>query len=135
MLASFFVDLQSGKDVPLKSRTDVQRYVGSPASTEGGNQVRDAHREKRGRGKVSGESVFCDGQGQPDPIGINQVADPMQAVEELHQTLLESLEDPVLRSIGEMWLEGASAEMIVDATASRFRRSYRKMKLIREYAG
>ncbi len=67
VLASFFVDLQTGKDVPLKSRTDVQRMLARRLQQRGANRVRDAHREKRGRGKVPGESVFCDGQGQPDP--------------------------------------------------------------------
>jgi hypothetical protein len=56
----------------------------------------------------------------------------MRALEELHQTLLESLEDPVLRSIGEMRLDGASAEMIVDATGKSLPTVYRKIKLIRE---
>jgi hypothetical protein len=142
VLATFFVDLQDGKDVPIVSRTDVLRMLSRRLQQRAANQKRDAMREKRGEGKVSGESVFRDGMGQFDPAGINQIADPkaadprgddpLQVFGLFHQRLLDSLNDPLTRSIASMWLAGDSAEKIVSESGRSRPTVYRKLKLIRE---
>lgn len=134
VLTAFFVAAGNGTLPELQTRSDIWRVLARRLQQRAASEVRRHTTQKAGEGQVRGESVFIASTGIEQSGGLDQQADPrMDAVlQELHEHLLERLDDALLQNIAELLLEGHS----VDEIAARLNRSratiYRKLELIRE---
>jgi DNA-directed RNA polymerase specialized sigma24 family protein len=136
---SFCRGAAGGKFPQLDDRDDLWRLLVTLTERKAIGLMRQEHRQKRGGGKVLGESGFAapTDSGSAEP-GIDQIAgrEPTpefaaQVAEEC-QRLLERLGDPELRSIAVWKMEGDTTQEI----ATRLRRApstiERKLRLIRK---
>ncbi|KAA1258980.1 RNA polymerase sigma factor [Rubripirellula obstinata] len=93
--------------------------------------IRAETNQKRGGGKVSGESVF----GDVSTSGIDQVADPGGPLEQFSmdcQHLMNSLDDDILQTIAMLRIEGYGVDEIAERIELSKRSVERRLSLIRQ---
>jgi DNA-directed RNA polymerase specialized sigma24 family protein len=117
-LHSFFRGAQAGRFPDLRDRTDLWPLLVKITAHKAFNQLERQHAQKRGGGRVRGESVFMDGGADSDIAGIEQVIggeptpDFAIAMAENCQRLLGQLDDDELREIARLKLEGYTNDEI-----------------------
>lgn len=135
---SFCRAAEAGRFPRLNDRDDLWRLLVVITERKAANQKRDAHRLKRGGGKVAGESAFASPDGSEVGPGIARVAgrEPTPAfaaqVAEECQRLLEALGDDTLRRIAVLKMEGYANEEIAAQMTLALRTIERKLALIRK---
>jgi RNA polymerase sigma factor (sigma-70 family) len=134
--ATFFHRVQEGQFPRLSDRSNLWPLLVTIAERKALNQRRDQHRQKRGGGRVRGESVFLRGDdssggGIGDAAGCEPSPELAASVAEEFRILMGLLDDD-LKAIALLKLEGRTNEEV----ASRIDRSLptveRRLKLIRE---
>lgn len=136
---SFFRGVEAGRFATLDDRDSLWRLLVTITARKASHLQRDLTAQKRGGGRVSGESVF---QGQDASAsmagGIDRVAgaepSPEFALEVAEQTRrhLELLPDEQLRTIALAKMEGYTNDEIADRLSVAPRTIERKLQLIRE---
>jgi DNA-directed RNA polymerase specialized sigma24 family protein len=127
----------AGRFPQLADRQDLWRILVTIAARKVYAQKRRQRTGKRGGGKVRGESVFLQADGD-DEAGIEQALgrepSPELAimVAENCQRLLDSLEDETLRQIAQLKLEGYTNDEISQRLDCVPRTVERKLERIRE---
>ncbi|HEX4000721.1 MAG TPA: ECF-type sigma factor [Pirellulales bacterium] len=128
----------AGRFPQLADRQDLWRLLVTIAARKVYGQMRRQRAGKRGGGKVRGESVFMQADGDDDAPGIEQALgrepspELANMVAEDCQRLLDSLEDATLRQIALLKLEGYTNEEISTRLECVPRTVERKLERIRE---
>lgn len=136
---SFCLAAANGKFPQLNNRDDLWKLLLTIAGRKAQAYVRHELREKRGGGKVSGESIFLnEGDSPASPeAGIGSVAgseatpDMIAQFTDQVQQLLEMLKDDKLKTVALLRVEGYSVEEIADRLECGKRTIERKLTLIR----
>jgi DNA-directed RNA polymerase specialized sigma24 family protein len=133
--ASFYRGVEANRFSQLHDRDDLWQILLVLTERKAFNQIRHELAERRGAGKVLGESVLDDaahGAG-----GLANVADPGPTpafaieVSEQLERLLQSLGEPVLRQIALLKLEGYTNREIAERLSVSLRSVERRLALIR----
>jgi DNA-directed RNA polymerase specialized sigma24 family protein len=133
VLSKLFADAPTDHFPELKSRHDFWRMITDRLRKRAATQVTRENRLKRGGGQVSGESVFRTHDGCWDPTGIANVADTTaNAISLLNDELIGRFQDPILRNIVELLLQGFTAEEISSSIQKSRSTVYRKLEMIRD---
>ena len=135
---SFCLRAEKGSFGVIDGRDSFWRLLYSIASRKAAGYVRDQYRQKRGGGRVVGESGF--GHHKDDGPGktINDVEDSSGGEFSLEQfslecqSMLDALEDEVLQTVALLRVEGYSVEEIADRVGCAKRTVERRLRLIRE---
>jgi DNA-directed RNA polymerase specialized sigma24 family protein len=134
---SFCLGAAQGKFPQLNDRDDLWRLLVTITARKALRQAQHARRQKRGGGKVRGESVFLrSGGSQRD--GIDQIVGreptPAFAAEltEEFQRLLQRLGDETLRRVAVLKMQGYSNEEIAAELDCGLRSVERKLRGIRK---
>ena len=136
--ASFLQGAQQGRFPRLQDRDGLWRLLVVIAARKVVDQRQRDSRQKRGGGKVAGESAWMDPGSAPGGIGIEQVIGPEPTPEfaasvlEQYQRLLDRLADPTLRSIATAKMEGYTNGEIADQIGCVRRTVERKLRVIRK---
>jgi RNA polymerase sigma factor (sigma-70 family) len=135
--ASFVRRAQQGKFPRLQNRDELWALLIAITQRKAANQLRDQNRQKRGGGKVSGDSACLGADKSTSRRGIDQVADAEPTPEfaalmtERFRELLHLLDDDELRRIALLKLENYTNQEI----AVKIKRSEptveRRLRLIR----
>jgi len=135
---SFFRGVDGGKFPKLDDSTDLWRLLATITTRKAVDQVHFQNRQKRGGGKVRGESVFANAGPDGEAFGFEQFAsaDRTPEMEEAMtaecQRLFEKLGDEELVSLALLKLEGYSnVEIAVKKGVAR-RTIQRKLAQIQE---
>lgn len=135
---SFCEAAAAGRFPQLHDHSDLWRLLVTITARRAARQLRGSKRQKRGSGKVRGESVFLDHQQEGQKAGIGAVlgSEPTPemaalAAEEC-QHLLDMLPDDSLRLVARAKLEGFTNEEIADRLQCAPRTVERKLNKIRE---
>lgn len=141
VLGEFLMDGREGALPPFLSREDALNMLCVRVQQRARNIVRDAHCQKRGGGKVRGDSVFGGIGRKPDSRGFDRLPAPDVAVDRplllaeevagLHARFLACL-SPHLAPVARLWLQGLTpaeiqAELQISQTSV-----YRKLNRILE---
>lgn len=129
---SFLLAAEQGRFPQFNDRDDMWRLLVVITERKALNQVRDQRRQKRGGGRVQGQSALAADEGglaqvpshEPTPAFAAQVAEEYQA-------LLDALGDDVLRRVAVAKMEGYRNEEISDRLGLAVRTVERKLALIR----
>ena len=133
---SFCQGAAQGKFPQLADRNDLWRLLVTVTARKAFRQLRDARRQKRGGGKVRGESVLlaADVSGQG---GIDQVVGPEPTpafaaeLTEEFQRLLDRLGDETLRQVAVLKMQGYTNKEIAQELGCALRSVERKLRGIR----
>ena len=134
---SFCQRVEGGRFPQLEDRTDLWRLLVVITSRKALKQAEANRRAKRGGGHVRGESIFLGGTQGEEELGIHAIADreptPEFAVQmaEGIQGLLARLDDPPLRELALLKLEGFSNEEIAERLPCAVRTVERRLRGIR----
>jgi DNA-directed RNA polymerase specialized sigma24 family protein len=135
---SFYLAAEQGRFPQLNDRDDLWRLLVVMTERKALNLLRDHKRLKRGAGAVRGESVFAiSASGSAEAGGLGQVPgrEPTPAfaalVAEECQSLLDALDDDMLRQVALAKMEGYSNEEIGQRLDLALRTVERKLALIR----
>ena len=134
---SFFRRAQEGLFPRLNDRDDLWRLLITITERKALNQVRDQRRDKRGGGKVAGDSAFLNRDRSTNEVGIEQFGGPEPTPElaammtESFDQLLRRLDDDELRKIALWKLEGFTNEEIAPKINRAVPTVERRLKLIR----
>jgi DNA-directed RNA polymerase specialized sigma24 family protein len=136
---SFCLGVEQGRFPRLEDRDDLWRLLVVITARKAHAQVRYHGRQKRGGGKVVGESVFQPaGDESPEAAGIEQVLgeEPTpefaaQVAEEC-QRLIGLLGDEALRSIALLKMEGYTVDEIAVRVGCAKRSVERRLQIIRK---
>lgn len=135
---SFFRGVKEQRFVDLADRTSLWRILAMLTSRKVAREIEQRMSQKRGEGKVRGESVFQptddgDGPGLGDHQWDSmQQPDFLAQMREEMDGLLARLEDEELRTIAMMKLEGSTNKEIADHLGVTERTVERKLKKIRD---
>jgi DNA-directed RNA polymerase specialized sigma24 family protein len=129
---SFCRGAQAGRFPRLDDRDDLWRLLATITARKAGRLVRAEHRQKRGGGRVQGESAL----GEPDAgIDAAAAAEPTPEfaaqVTEEYRGLLGRLGDDQLRAIAQWKLEGYTNREIADRLGCAPATVERRLALIR----
>jgi DNA-directed RNA polymerase specialized sigma24 family protein len=134
---SFCARAATGQFPQLNDREDLWRLLLTITARKASHQVRDGRREKRGHGRVRGESAFVRAGALDEGVGIDEIADteatPAFAAEmadEL-QRLLASLDDESVREVAVLKLQGFANEEIAAELHCGLRTVERRLRGIR----
>lgn len=117
----------------LQSREDLWRLLATITVRKVARQIRDANRQKRGGGRIRGESVFDTSEGGFDALATSEpTSEFLHQLAEEHQRLLQRLDDDTLRRIAVWKLEGWTGEEIAAKLHITRRSVERKLERIRE---
>jgi len=137
--ASFCQAAEQGRFPQLRDRDDLWRLLVRITARKACKTLRDQRRQKRGGGRVRGESALLDPPGSPAAeAGLEQVVgrEPTPAfaaqVAEEYQRLLERLGDDELRSIAVAKMEGNTTEEIAAQLGYAPSTVERRLRLIRQ---
>jgi RNA polymerase sigma factor (sigma-70 family) len=136
-LNSFFRGAEGGRFPDLRDRTDLWPLLVKITAHKAINQLERHQAQKRGGGKVRGESVFINGGADSDIAGIEQIVgteptpDFAAAMAEHCQKLLAVLDDDSLRQIARLKLEGYTNEEIAQQMGIVERTVERRLNRIR----
>jgi RNA polymerase sigma factor (sigma-70 family) len=135
---SFCKGAAAGRYPQLRDHSDLWKLLVTITARRAARQLRSAGRQKRGSGKIRGESVFLDRHQDDKKAGIGEVlgATPTPemaalAAEECER-LLQRLSDPSLRDVALLKLEGFTNEEIAERLECAPRTIERKLNKIRE---
>ena len=135
---SFFRGVKQQRFIDLADRTSLWRILAMLTSRKVAREIERRMSQKRGQGKVRGESVFQPtddndagrlGDVEWDP---KQQPDFLAQMREEMDVLLARLEDDELRTIAMMKLEGSTNQEIADHLEVTERTVERKVKKIRD---
>jgi DNA-directed RNA polymerase specialized sigma24 family protein len=135
---TFFRRARDGQFPRLSDRDDLWHLLVKITERKALNQLRFQMRQKRGGGKIRGESVFLDVSATTGAPGLDQVvgAEPTPAfaavVAEDFRRLLDLLADEELREIALLKLEGHTNGQIAAKTGRSVPSVERRLKLIRD---
>jgi len=133
---SFCMGAAQGKFPQLADHDDLWRLLVTITARKATRQVQTARRQKRGGGKVRGESVLT-GADASGPGGIDQIVgrepSPAFAAEltEQLQRLLDGLGDETLRRLAVLKMQGYTNEEIAVELGCGLRSVERKLRGIR----
>ena len=136
--ASFLQGAQQGRFPRLRDRDGLWRLLVVIAARKVVDQRQHDSRQKRGGGKVAGESALMSPGSAPGGIGIEQVVGPeptpefAASVVEEYERLLDRLADPTLRSIAMAKMEGYTNDEIAGRIGCVRRTVERKLRVIRK---
>lgn len=124
----------------IHSRDELWRLLACITARKATRQIRYETREKRGGGRVRGNSIFAakEPKDASDNNGLEQVAGTQsspEAIAEMSdecQRLLDALEDPNLQTIALLRLEGYSVAEIAERIGCAKRSAERRLSLIRK---
>lgn len=136
---SLFRGAQAGNFPKLDDREDLWKILVTITARKAMKQQRRHFAEKRGGGKVHGESIFADG-GENDggPAGIDQIlgeeptAELADRVTETCGEMISRLQDQTLEQIVSWKLEGFTNEEISEKLDCTTRTVERKLERIRD---
>ncbi len=135
---SFFRGAENGRFPQLQDRDDLWHVLVTITARKASHLVRDQSRQKRGGGAVVGESAFFSWDGSGDSrAGIEQVFSDEPSPEfaaqltEQFERLFEQLDDPDLRAITTLKMEGYTIDEISARVGRAPATIERKLKLIR----
>ncbi|MFH1268991.1 MAG: ECF-type sigma factor [Planctomycetota bacterium] len=135
---TFFRRTKEGRFPRLQDRDDLWQLLVKITERKALNQLRHERRQKRGGGKLRGESVFLDKTASTVRVGIEQVAAPEPTPEfaalvgETFERLLDLLADDELRRIALLKLEGHTSQEIATETGRSLPTIERRLRLIRD---
>jgi RNA polymerase sigma factor (sigma-70 family) len=134
---SFCRGAAAGRFPQLNDRDDLWKILVTITACKAARQCRDAGRQKRGSGKVRGESVFGGNDDQPGR-GIGNVLGSaptpemaVMAAEECRR-LLDALSSDALRQVAQLKLEGYTNEEIAGQLECAPRTVERRLQKIRD---
>jgi DNA-directed RNA polymerase specialized sigma24 family protein len=131
---SFCARIEKGQFPRMDDRDDLWRVLSTITTRKAVDTVRHQTRQKRGGGRVLGESAVA-GDGDADGLArfLSREPTPEDAAEftDQYERLLGRLEDPTLKTIALRRLEGYSSEEIAAALGTSARTVDRKLGLIR----
>lgn len=136
--ASFLKGAQQGRFPRLHDRDGLWRLLVVIAARKVVDQREHDSRQKRGEGKICGESVLTNNTSSTGGNAIDQVVgrEPTPefaaSVVEEYERLLEGLTDPTLRSITMLKMEGYTNAEIADRLGCVRRTVERKLRVIRK---
>ena len=136
-LYSFFEGVRKGRFPQLADRHDLWRLLLVITDRKAIGQIHQQRRQKRGGGRVRGESVFEGKAAAEGPRGIDQVigGEPtpefVAMVAEESERLLAMLGDATLRRLAELKLKGHTNAEIAGGLGCSLRSIERKLALIR----
>ena len=140
--ASVFMSLcngaSKGRFAEVASRDELWRLLVVLTKCKVIDQKRHLKRQKRGNGKVAGESIFLQGTDAERRHGLDALAgntptpEFLAIVDEESQRLMDLLRDDLLRSVAQYRLEGFSTAEIAEKTGISSRSVDRKLQLIRD---
>jgi len=134
---TFFRRAQQGEFPRLHDRDDLWHVLVKITERKAFNQLRNQGRQKRGGGKVRGESAFRTLAASTDAAGIEQMAGPEPTPEfaalmtEALRGLLDLLDED-LRRIALLKLEGRTNEEIALLIGRALPTVERRLKMIRD---
>jgi len=134
---SFCLGARRGEFTELTDRDDLWPLLARITNRTASHQIRWANREKRGGGKIRGDSILTPA-GESELGGFDQIAhdDPspdfMVSMAEECKMILDSLPDDTYRFVVWSRLEGRTNEEIANLLGVTKRSIERKMQLIRE---
>lgn len=135
---SFCEGVEQGRFPSLNDRNDLWRLLVFITARKVQEHLRHQNRQKRGGGKVMGESVFGNETGSGEMAGINGVIGteptPSFALEVADGfcRLLERLDDDQLKQIALLKMEGYTVEEIAGRVGCARRAVERRLQLIRK---
>jgi RNA polymerase sigma factor (sigma-70 family) len=136
--SSFCEGAAAGRFPQLQDHGDLWKLLVTITARKAARQLRSARRQKRGSGKVRGESVFMDQRDEGQKAGIGDVLGDAPTPEmaalaaEECQRLLALLSDESLRQVARLKLEGFTNEEIAERLQCAPRTIERKLNRIRE---
>jgi DNA-directed RNA polymerase specialized sigma24 family protein len=135
---SFYRAMTAGRYPQLKDRHDLWRLLLTLTSHKVTKQFRRQRAQKRGGGRVRGESVFghADETGSPAGIGDLLGRDPtpelIAMMDETCEQMMERLGDDTLKNVALLKLEGLTNREIAERLRCNERTVERKLGLIRK---
>ncbi len=136
---SFFQAAKEDKFPKLNDRDDLWKLLITITARKVSSQQRKHFAEKRGGGRVSGESVFADlgghNAGFANFLGTEPTPELVAEMEEQYEELLKVLDDETLKSIVELKFQSYSNEEIAERIGKNVRTVERKLSLVREIWG
>jgi len=136
-LNSFFSGVAAGRYPKLDDRHDLWKVLVTITVHKALMQARYHRAQKRGQGKVRGDSAFVDNSEQGGAAGLQQVLgrepSPELAamVAESCRNLFDTLDDPSLRNVAALKMDGFSNEEIAVEQCCTVRTVERKLSRIR----
>ena len=135
---SFFRGAEAGRYPQLQDRDDLWHLLVTITARKAQRLVRDQSRQKRGGGMVLGESAFFSSAGTRDAsAGIEQILSKTPSPEfvaqltEQFEWLFDQLNDPDLRRITSLKMEGYTIDEISVLVGRAPATIKRKLKVIR----
>jgi RNA polymerase sigma factor (sigma-70 family) len=135
-LETFFRGVSEGRFPKLRDRNNLWPLLVQITSRKAFNQVRDVRVQKRGGGKVRGESVWERGHAESAAAGIDQLIgnEPTpqfaaQLAEQCRMLLVPLNEE--LRAVARLKLEGYTTQEIADRLTTSPRTIERRLESIR----
>jgi DNA-directed RNA polymerase specialized sigma24 family protein len=138
VLDTFFRGAREGRFPELRDRTNLWPLLVKITARKAANQLKEQRTQRRGGGKVRGESVFADIADESDPLLLESIADheptPAFAAEmaEECQCLLGALQEESLREVAQLKLAGHSNLEIAQKLRVVERTVERKLNRIRK---
>lgn len=126
-----------GSFAEIQGRDELWRLLLCMTTRKAQGYVRHETRQKRGGGKVCGESIFLTGDSSSGDAGIDQVpqgASAAETPEELArqcQDLFDALADETLQTIAMLRMEGYRVDEIAQRVGCARRSVERRLNLIR----
>jgi RNA polymerase sigma factor (sigma-70 family) len=128
---SFCDRVEKGQFPRMDDRDDLWRVLSTITTRKAVDMVRHQNRQKRGGGRVLGESAVGDADGLARFLSREPTPEDAARFAERYERLLGRLEDPTLKAIALRRLEGYSSEEIAAALGTSARTVDRKLALIR----
>jgi len=134
---SFYRGAEEGRFPRLDDRDDLWQVLVMIAARKAATLIQHEYRQKRGGGRVRGDSVLADGSTSGGPrgfelvIGNEPTPEIAASVAEEYGRLMELLDDGTQQSIARLKLEGYSNEEIAKEVGWSLRTVERKLLLIR----
>lgn len=128
---SFVAGASRGSLGEIAGEDELWQLLFCISSRKAGGYLRQQSRQKRGGGKVVGESVF----GEHALGGLEQVPDSKGSLAQFSvdcQHLLDSLEDDILQTVALLRIEGYSVDEIATRVGLSSRSVERRLNLIRQ---
>ena len=136
-MRSFYRGVTAGRFPHLGDRLNLWKLLATITVHKAAAHCNRERAQKRGGGKVKGESIFLDGaftngrHGFEQVIGREPTPELVALMEEEYCLLLDSLEDKTLRSIAVWKMEGHTNAEMAHRLAVTERTVERKLRLIR----
>ncbi|TWU66888.1 ECF-type sigma factor [Crateriforma conspicua] len=134
---SFCLGAAGGAFGDIKGRDELWKLLFCIAGRKAQGYIRHQNRQKRGGGKVAGESIFKSDDDSSVSPGIEQVADQTPChVSKAHfvsdcETLFDMLDDQKLQMVAILRIEGYSVDEIAARMECSRRSVERRLNLIR----